>query len=648
MNHRTGHDARRSHARFVVRPLFAALVASGVVAPAHGATINVITGGDAGTGSTCTVRQAVASLNAGALQDGCALASGAFGANDTVDLNLRSGTIGLVSGPLMPTVPMTFDGPGATTLAISGQGASRVVEGPMGQVAIDGLTISNGLSVGPGGCIFVDDLILTDSVVTGCRATSSGLGPFADGIGGGIAAKYLNSYRSTIVGNTADTSGGGVFSYGGQFTQTLVTGNTVARSVCATPEAEECIVQFLGGGGILGATVLTLGSTVSGNTVNASQFTKYDDANQPYNVNIGFGGGITQIPLGFYTNPNFTLTAKSGMPRKAIAMFGPDARKRTGPAKAALKAKLAAVRSAGPRNKADGFVDSGLGLAFSTVSGNRVTGNRAAEGKYAGGGAFALSIYYNVEVASSTISGNRLDVPAGTYAPGSALLTTFADISNSTITGNVGSIAVAMQNFYSGTPGFGPAAAAKRGTFSTSWSKWQKKLGTPVAKAAGRNKDITAPVFDSTIIATNGAALYDLSCGSGCTIGGSNNLIRLVDNSTTVPPDTLTSDPQLAPLANNGGILTGAPGHSLTLPMPTHLLFAGSPAVDGGSNPEGFTFDQRGDGFPRVVGGGPDIGALEGVAPRPDLPVPALAPWLVAMLSALLGVLGLRSRRRSA
>jgi hypothetical protein len=74
----------------------------------------------------------------------------------------------------------------------------------------------------------------------------------------------------------------------------------------------------------------------------------------------------------------------------------------------------------------------------------------------------------------------------------------------------------------------------------------------------------------------------------------------------------------------------------------------GSPAVDATAIREGFPFDQRGDGFPRVIGGGPDIGALEGVAPRNNLPVPALAPWLVAMLSALLGVLGLRSRRRSA
>jgi len=76
-------------------------------------------------------------------------------------------------------------------------------------------------------------------------------------------------------------------------------------------------------------------------------------------------------------------------------------------------------------------------------------------------------------------------------------------------------------------------------------------------------------------------------------------------------------------------------------------LATGSPAVDAGSNPEGFLYDQRGPLFPRVVGAGPDIGAIEGVTSRLNVPVPALAPWLVAMLSALLGVFGLRSRRRS-
>jgi hypothetical protein len=68
----------------------------------------------------------------------------------------------------------------------------------------------------------------------------------------------------------------------------------------------------------------------------------------------------------------------------------------------------------------------------------------------------------------------------------------------------------------------------------------------------------------------------------------------------------------LGPLANNGG---------RTL---THLPQGGSPLVNTGSNaltPSELAFDQRGPGFPRVVGPSVDIGAVErsepaGTAPR--------------------------------
>ena len=56
--------SRNRRTRFIVRPLFAALVASGVIAPAHGANVPVTTDGDAGNGSTCTLRQAIATINA--------------------------------------------------------------------------------------------------------------------------------------------------------------------------------------------------------------------------------------------------------------------------------------------------------------------------------------------------------------------------------------------------------------------------------------------------------------------------------------------------------------------------------------------------------------------------------------------------------
>ncbi|MDW8263960.1 MAG: VCBS repeat-containing protein, partial [Gemmataceae bacterium] len=57
--------------------------------------------------------------------------------------------------------------------------------------------------------------------------------------------------------------------------------------------------------------------------------------------------------------------------------------------------------------------------------------------------------------------------------------------------------------------------------------------------------------------------------------------------------------PNLGPLQNNGG------------PTLTHLPNFGSPAINNGSNPLVLTFDQRGVGFPRNLGGQTDIGATE-------------------------------------
>ncbi|MBK6394445.1 MAG: IPTL-CTERM sorting domain-containing protein [Betaproteobacteria bacterium] len=168
------------------------------------------------------------------------------------------------------------------------------------------------------------------------------------------------------------------------------------------------------------------------------------------------------------------------------------------------------------------------------------------------------------------------------------------------------------------------------------------KAGNPaVSKSDGPS------TFASTIIGGN-AAKYDAICLGSCTIGGSNNLVQTPDPGITLPGDTIAGqNPQLSPLANNGGRVAGAPGHPVTGPVRTHRLYIGSPAIDTGANPEGFKYEQRGSGFPRVVGAAADIGATEGAIPRPAVqPVPALGPWMLGLLSALLGALGLARRRR--
>jgi hypothetical protein len=105
--------------------------------------------------------------------------------------------------------------------------------------------------------------------------------------------------------------------------------------------------------------------------------------------------------------------------------------------------------------------------------------------------------------------------------------------------------------------------------------------------------------IESTIVAGNtvGGDANDIFAPGG-TVEGSHNLI-VVAPGLEVPPDTISDDPLLLPLADNGGSTM------------THALAEGSPAIDAGSNPQGFPFDQRGSGYARVSGIAADIGAFE-------------------------------------
>jgi hypothetical protein len=82
---------------------------------------------DSGPGS---LREALAAANDG----------------DTIDATGVSGTILLTSGELQITRGVTINGPGAGTLAVNGNGSSRVFENlaPDADVTISGFTITNG------------------------------------------------------------------------------------------------------------------------------------------------------------------------------------------------------------------------------------------------------------------------------------------------------------------------------------------------------------------------------------------------------------------------------------------------------------------------------------------------------------------------
>ena len=103
-----------------------------------------------------------------------------------------------------------------------------------------------------------------------------------------------------------------------------------------------------------------------------------------------------------------------------------------------------------------------------------------------------------------------------------------------------------------------------------------------------------------TIIADNSADNGpDLYVSGSVTSLGHNLIGNSSGASGFVASDLLNVNPQLGPLQNNGG------------PTQTMALLAGSPAINAGDNTNARAYDQRGAGFPRIVGGTIDIGAFE-------------------------------------
>lgn len=237
----------------------------------------------------------------------------------------------------------------------------------------------------------------------------------------------------------------------------------------------------------------------------------------------------------------------------------------------------------------DNFVEgevgggSGLGLFldYSTVRNNTATGNIGGVTSFNG----------PVTVNKSTISGNvaRLAGAMGALGSGHPVL-----ISDSTISGN--------------RTMFGPAGFSLDGRGGTSILVLNSTIADNVAAAAfdpanpiGGVSNFGPARYRSTIIANNFVAgvPQDLwaQIAFGAVVLGDDNLIEV--SNAPLPVDTITADPMLGPLADNGGRTR------------THALLDGSPAIDSGNNAHNFLYDQRGPGFPRVKGIRADIGAYE-------------------------------------
>ncbi|MFO1506584.1 MAG: choice-of-anchor Q domain-containing protein [Lysobacterales bacterium] len=250
------------------------------------------------------------------------------------------------------------------------------------------------------------------------------------------------------------------------------------------------------------------------------------------------------------------------------------------------------------------YAGRSLTLTDSTVSNNHA--EATAVGEDANGGGIAARGF--VTVTGSTLSGNSADGTGGGLFAGFTVyqyaLVSDPDwvIRNTTVTGNSAELG--------GGIAFELDATLSNSTIAFNESTYGGAVAAiPFFASRGGSSSL---FLDSAIIASNSAGptaqhVADLAASSSVTLNvvGANNLIGTADAAIALPADTLHNDPQLLPLAWNGG------------PTQTLALDSGSPAIDTGNDVANLATDQRGEGFVRVYGAYADIGAFE-VQPMPD------------------------------
>ncbi len=303
-----------------------------------------------------------------------------------------------------------------------------------------------------------------------------------------------------------------------------------------------------------------------------------------------------------------------------------------------------------------------LTLSNSTLSGNVANGVHEDAGTAAFGGA---AFVYLMQFVDSTVSGNRaehhVNVGRTSYDIGGGVISVRGgQISGSTIDSNVsqgrgGGIATftSIQVSNSTISGNVAASGAGGGVFLRWPSAMQLDNSTVTAnRGVGGGVWLAADgsSFNSSIVHGNAAvdstdplvaSFPDVQAQplqtTTATVGGSHNLVGSYSPNLDLPPDTRDIDPQLGPLAFNGGLTR------------THALLEDSPAIDAGANPLANAYDQRGAPFARVSGAAADIGAYERQAPPPAqmaAPVPTVSGWGAVCMVALLAALAVTTQLR--
>ncbi len=208
------------------------------------------------------------------------------------------------------------------------------------------------------------------------------------------------------------------------------------------------------------------------------------------------------------------------------------------------------------------------------VADSTIDNNTASNGS--GGGLFVSSA--GGSISGSTVAGNHAEGNGGGIDGGPI------DLTNSTITGNTAT-------------GIGGGVA----TYMLTSSYSTIALNTSTGAGGGAN---FASGADSQATIFYGNAPDDLATAGTAAMTGQYNIVGVT--TATTPPDTVSCNPMLAALADNGG------------PTQTMALQTGSCAINAASAIPSDTTEQRGYSRPATPTTNADIGAYE-VGANPDV-----------------------------
>ncbi|MEO8957960.1 MAG: choice-of-anchor Q domain-containing protein [Rudaea sp.] len=556
---------------------------------------------------------------------------------ETIDLSsLSCSTVTLTQGALPVSVDsLTVTGPSVGTFVIDGSGRDRVFDhSGNGTLELDFLNLRNGYTSygsqpppkpqsatqnggAQGGCVYSPGTVNLDhTVVSGCTASSTD----ASSTGGGVAAYQLYLESSTISGNTAivNASQGASFSPanqavgGGAYAHTA----TVSKNSTISGNRAQASEGFARGGGLGASYVSIADSLVSGNIAQGA-----------YVVGGGVAAyhGLNLSGTTLSGNTAYgTLGTADGDPTSALT-FGGGAISKYG-----LQMQTSTVTGNIARTGAGGGPAGGGGI----VAGNNLGGSGR-------GGPTSVSRPLansgQISVSYSTIDNNQADIGGGVYFKYAM------NLIQSTVSGNSAQL-----------DGGGIELATASSSYASYFYNSTIANNSAGSYAGGVSLYYASLTMQSTIVAVNrsptGADIYfylDNSSTSGTltgsgvqqvsalTIGGSHNLVMDAVN-VTLPDDTLSQNPLLLNLVNNGG------------PTRTMLPGASSPAFETGSNANNYIYDQRGTGFPRSAAGLTNIGSVQtaaAVAAAAPTPTPTLSTWAMGLLGGLLCWVGLRRRK---